>query len=53
MMSSMLLFFAVLTVAIAVPFVVVQRDVKRILAYSSMETSALWLPVSASFPLFP
>ena len=37
MMSSMLLFFAVLTVAIAVPFVVVQRDVKRILAYSSME----------------
>ena len=37
LMSSMLLFFAVLTVAIAVPFVVVQRDVKRILAYSSME----------------
>ena len=37
MMSNMLMFFAVLTVAIAVPFVVVQRDVKRILAYSSME----------------
>lgn len=37
MMSSMLLFFGVLTVAIAVPFVVVQRDVKRLLAYSSME----------------
>lgn len=37
MMSSMLMFFAVLTVAVAVPFVVVQRDVKRILAYSSME----------------
>lgn len=33
------LFFAVafLSIAIAVPFVVVQRDIKRLLAYSSME----------------
>lgn len=42
-MSSLLIFFAVLTVGIAVPFVVVQRDVKRILAYSSMENIGIML----------
>lgn len=43
LMSQMLVFFAVLTVAIAVPFVVVQRDVKRILAYSSMENIGIMM----------
>lgn len=42
-MSGMLTFFAILTVAVAVPFVVVQRDVKRILAYSSMENIGIML----------
>ena len=49
MMSSMLLFFAVLTVAVAVPFVVVQRDVKRILAYSSMENIGIMVAGIAAF----
>lgn len=48
-MSSMLLFFAVLTVAIAVPFVVVQRDVKRILAYSSMENIGIMVAGIGAF----
>lgn len=34
---NLLLVFAFLTVSIAVPFVLVQRDIKRLLAYSSME----------------
>ena len=49
MMSSMLLFFAVLTVAVAVPFVVVQRDVKRILAYSSMENIGIMVAGIGAF----
>ena len=49
MMSSMLLFFAVLTVAVAVPFVVVQRDVKRILAYSSMENIGIMVAAIGAF----
>ena len=52
MMSSMLLFFAVLTVAIAVPFVVVQRDVKRILAYSSMENIGIMVAGIGVFSAF-
>ena len=52
MMSNMLMFFAVLTVAIAVPFVVVQRDVKRILAYSSMENIGLMLAGVSVFTAF-
>ncbi|MEG1914600.1 MAG: proton-conducting transporter membrane subunit [Acidaminococcaceae bacterium] len=36
-------FFAFLTVAIAVPFVLVQRDIKRLLAYSSMENIGIML----------
>ena len=52
MMSSMLLFFAVLTVAIAVPFVVVQRDVKRILAYSSMENIGIMVAGIGAFSAF-
>jgi hydrogenase-4 component F len=35
--SRLLLAFGVLSVAIAVPFVIVQRDLKRLLAYSSVE----------------
>lgn len=49
MMSGMLLFFAVLTVAVAVPFVVVQRDVKRILAYSSMENIGIMVAGIGAF----
>ena len=49
MMGNMLTFFAVLTVAIAVPFVVVQRDVKRILAYSSMENIGIMVAGIAVF----
>ena len=45
----MLLFFAVLTVAIAVPFVVVQRDVKRLLAYSSMENIGIMVAGIGAF----
>lgn len=41
--SSLCLTFAVLTIAVAVPFVVVQRDVKRMLAYSSMENIGLMI----------
>ena len=52
MMSSMLLFFAVLTVAVAVPFVVVQRDVKRILAYSSMENIGIMVAGVGVFTAF-
>lgn len=35
--------FAFLTIAIAVPFVVVQRDIKRLLAYSSMENIGIMI----------
>lgn len=52
MMSSMLMFFAVLTVAVAVPFVVVQRDVKRILAYSSMENIGIMVAGLSVFTAF-
>ncbi|CAK7014982.1 proton-conducting transporter membrane subunit [uncultured Phascolarctobacterium sp.] len=41
--STLCLSFATLTIAIAVPFVVVQRDVKRMLAYSSMENIGLMI----------
>ncbi len=47
--SSMCLAFGLLTIALAVPFVVVQRDVKRMLAYSSMENFGL---MAAGFGLF-
>ncbi len=40
-MSSLFLFFGLFTIALAVPFVVVQRDIKRMLAYSSMENFGL------------
>lgn len=52
MMGSILLFFAVLTVAVAVPFVVVQRDVKRILAYSSMENIGIMIAGISVFTAF-
>lgn len=52
LMSSMMVFFALLTVAIAVPFVVVQRDVKRILAYSSMENIGIMLAGVSVFTAF-
>lgn len=39
--SGLCLFFGLLTVVAAVPFVLVQRDVKRMLAYSSMENFGL------------
>lgn len=51
-MGGMLLFFAVLTVAVAVPFVVVQRDVKRILAYSSMENIGIMVAGIGVFTAF-
>jgi hydrogenase-4 component F len=35
--SNLLLAFGVLSVAFAVPFIIVQRDLKRLLAYSSVE----------------
>jgi hydrogenase-4 component F len=35
--SRLLLAFGVLSVAVAVPFMIVQRDLKRLLAYSSVE----------------
>lgn len=47
--SGMCVFFGLLTIALAVPFVVVQRDVKRMLAYSSMENFGL---MAAGFGLF-
>lgn len=49
MMGGMLLFFAVLTVAVAVPFVVVQRDIKRLLAYSSMENIGIMVAGIGAF----
>lgn len=49
LIGNMLLFFAVLTVAIAVPFVVVQRDVKRLLAYSSMENIGIMVAGIGAF----
>ncbi len=39
--SGLCLGFGLLTIAAAVPFVLVQRDVKRMLAYSSMENFGL------------
>ncbi len=47
--SSLFLFFGLLTIALAIPFVVVQRDIKRMLAYSSMENFGL---MAAGFGLF-
>ena len=41
--STLCLAFAALTIAVAVPFVVVQRDIKRMLAYSSMENIGLMI----------
>lgn len=52
MLTVMLLFFAVLTVAVAVPFVIVQRDVKRILAYSSMENIGIMVAGISIFTTF-
>jgi hydrogenase-4 component F len=39
--SRLLLAFGVLSVAVAAPFVIVQRDLKRLLAYSSVEHMGL------------
>ena len=47
--SNMYIYFGLFTIALAVPFVVVQRDVKRMLAYSSMENFGL---LAAGFGLF-
>jgi hydrogenase-4 component F len=47
--GTMSIFFGLLTIGIAIPFVVVQRDVKRMLAYSSMENYGLMV---AGFGLF-
>lgn len=47
--SSLFLFFGLLTIALAIPFVVIQRDIKRMLAYSSMENFGL---MAAGFGLF-
>lgn len=47
--AGLCLFFGILTIGLAVPFVIVQRDVKRMLAYSSMENFGLMM---AGFGLF-
>lgn len=47
--GGMSIFFGLLTIGFAIPFVVVQRDVKRMLAYSSMENYGLMM---AGFGLF-
>ncbi|MBQ1461610.1 MAG: hydrogenase 4 subunit F [Selenomonas sp.] len=47
--SNMYIYFGLFTIALDVPFVVVQRDVKRMLAYSSMENFGL---LAAGFGLF-
>ncbi|ORU00656.1 Formate hydrogenlyase subunit 3/Multisubunit Na+/H+ antiporter, MnhD subunit [Anaerovibrio sp. JC8] len=47
--SGLCLFFGLFTILVAVPFVVVQRDIKRMLAYSSMENFGLMM---AAFGLF-
>lgn len=35
--SNLILFFGVLSIAVALPFILVQHDIKRLLAYSSVE----------------
>ena len=35
--SNLILFFGVLSIAVALPFILVQKDIKRLLAYSSVE----------------
>jgi len=35
--SNLILLFGVLSIAVALPFIIVQRDIKRLLAYSSIE----------------
>jgi len=35
--SNLILLFGVLSIAVALPFILVQRDIKRLLAYSSIE----------------
>ena len=35
--SNLILIFGVLSIAVALPFILVQRDIKRLLAYSSVE----------------
>ena len=47
--SSLCLFFGIFTIAAAVPFVVVQRDIKRMLAYSSMENFGLMVAALGLF----
>ncbi|BEU87903.1 hypothetical protein TAMA11512_13670 [Selenomonas sp. TAMA-11512] len=47
--SELCLVFGLLTIGLAIPFVVVQRDLKRMLAYSSMENFGLMI---AGFGLF-
>lgn len=47
--SHILYAFAFLTVAIAVPFAIVQRDIKRLLAYSSMENIGIMIMGLAIF----
>ena len=41
--ANILYVFAFLTVAVAVPFAIVQRDIKRLLAYSSMENIGIMI----------
>ncbi|MCR5175495.1 MAG: hydrogenase 4 subunit F [Anaerovibrio sp.] len=47
--SGLCLFFGIFTIAVAVPFVVVQRDIKRMLAYSSMENFGLMVAALGLF----
>ncbi len=35
--SNLILIFGVLSIAVALPFIIIQRDIKRLLAYSSIE----------------
>lgn len=50
--SSLLLGFGLVSIAVAVPFILVQRDIKRLLAYSSIEhVGIITLAVGIGGPL--
>lgn len=50
--SKMILFFGIITLLIAIPFVLIQRDLKRLLAYSSMENIGIMMLGVGIFSVF-
>lgn len=50
--SKIILFFGIITLLIAIPFVLIQRDLKRLLAYSSMENIAIMMLGVGIFSVF-